>query len=500
MTTYFVSELGKNTAAGTQETPLATIGRALALAKTGDTVMLRGGTWRERVTMVTPGVTLSALPVTGGYEPVVLDGDNYRLPDGASSPGGVYSFGTWFPNNFQAMITATASQITVAGFTIQNSKGRGIEAEGHISAHTTDVTFRHIRSLHTRTSTIGTKYVDNVLVEDCYAEDGSNYAPFIRPTATNQPHNHPAGVSFQVGKNITVRRLVSKGHWGEGLMLSCIDGFLVEGCWVADMMSGLYYGHRVRNGVFRGNVGWYSDANAFAPMRLGGAGNGLSYNNEDWRDDWGDRATYATTLVCENIETYNNIFIGCAPAISILGGNTGVANQGILPFKNIRHLNNTIVRPRDIGLRVGSQSKITKVQFINNIVQLGNFPGSTQTFFPNTNIAQITRHHNAWSMPPETNAGGAGDVVGDLRLENPNAMVDGLVGPVLGNYAPRANSPLRSAGADIASFSTDYHGNARTPGAWSMGAVQVAEPPVPEVRAMSGWRAGVRVGVRAGVG
>lgn len=29
MTTYFVSETGKNTAAGTQETPLATIGRAL---------------------------------------------------------------------------------------------------------------------------------------------------------------------------------------------------------------------------------------------------------------------------------------------------------------------------------------------------------------------------------------------------------------------------------------------------------------------------------------
>lgn len=488
MATIFVSKTGNDsTGTGSQGNPYLTIGKANTVATTSDMIRIRGGTYQEQNTWNQSGTALVPFTVmahedAGVREPVVIDGNNYALPGGASNPGGTYQYGTWYENNFVGLMTFNGSYVLCQGLKFQYSKGRGVEAEGLITAHTTNVTFRDLTVIHTRTSTVGVKYVDNVLVENVYTEDGANYAPFIRPTAGGQPNNHPAGVSFQVGFNLTVRNFTSKGHWGEGLMLNTIDGFLVELCWVCDMMSGNYYLHRAKNGTFRSNVGWFSDTSPYPPMAVGSAGSGVAMNNEDWRDDWGDRATYAYTWICANIDLYNNIMVACAPGFSILGGNTGAANQGFLGFSRIRHWNNTVIRPRDIGLRVGTQSQITNAQFINNAVHLGNFAGAIQTQFPNSNIAQNTRHHNAWSIAPEANAVGAGDVVGPLLLENPNILVSGPTGPILTNYVPKATSPIRNAGINLAGFTDDYYGDVRPSGAWSMGAIQyggTAPPPPP---------------------
>lgn len=70
--TWYVSPSGSATAAGTISAPLRKLGQAVARAGSGDTIVLRAGTYHENVTIYTPDLTIRAMP----GEAVWMDGSS----------------------------------------------------------------------------------------------------------------------------------------------------------------------------------------------------------------------------------------------------------------------------------------------------------------------------------------------------------------------------------------------------------------------------------------
>jgi len=112
--TYYVSTSGNDSNQGTQSAPFRTIQKGVNTAQAGDTVLVRGGTYNEAVS-VNSGGTSSARKVIKNYpgETPVLDGQNSR------STG--FNFGS-------------APYVTIEGFTIRNFSTFGISNQNG-SAH-----------------------------------------------------------------------------------------------------------------------------------------------------------------------------------------------------------------------------------------------------------------------------------------------------------------------------------------------------------------------------
>ncbi len=84
--TIHVATDGKDGDAGTKDAPLATIGKALSLAKAGDTVLVRKGVYRETVTINKSGTSTAPIWIRGEVG-AVLDGADVAL---ASKPSWTY--------------------------------------------------------------------------------------------------------------------------------------------------------------------------------------------------------------------------------------------------------------------------------------------------------------------------------------------------------------------------------------------------------------------------
>ncbi len=121
------------------------ITKALASAKAGDVICVHGGIYREKVTMSRSGVTVRNVP---GEHPVV---------DGSGLAIGAHD-GLW-------NIAGGVDRVTVRGFTIRNSSGRGLINDGshnHIVANT----ISNIRNAGLLTTNWGGAAVDNEYVSN----------------------------------------------------------------------------------------------------------------------------------------------------------------------------------------------------------------------------------------------------------------------------------------------------------------------------------------------
>jgi pectin methylesterase-like acyl-CoA thioesterase len=64
--TYYVATTGLDTNPGTQTAPFQTIQKAADVVQPGDTVIVKAGTYRERVTMKTSGMAGKPITFQGG--------------------------------------------------------------------------------------------------------------------------------------------------------------------------------------------------------------------------------------------------------------------------------------------------------------------------------------------------------------------------------------------------------------------------------------------------
>ena len=437
MTAYFVSTLGKDTAPGSQERPLRNIGKAVALAKDGDTVFVRGGTWRERVTMATPGVTLSAFPAATGYEPVTLDGE-YRLPDTPLVAGGTNAYGTWLPFNYSGLLELFADRTIARGITTMRSVGRGIEVGGVDDARrTTGNVIEDCQTIDHRHCGLGAKYFNSLTVRRHRNSGTGNFAPYRRPTAKALGLNHPASCSFQVGNGLVVEEIESVGGWGEGVMFNCVRNGRASGVRAGNNMSGDIYFNEVQDFTLDGWLTYYSDSER--PPAGSENQAGVFINREDHKSDWG-----AIEDICRGITIRNGVAVNCDRGISLLGA------LGLFLFEDISFVQNTIVRPsafpkagQSSAIFVARQGQFRNISFDRNLVCLTD-PATQAPVTAQAN-PQVRWLGNAWSHRPPTAQRSTNDIVGDLQLVNPAASIAGD-DVDMENYRLKATSPALGFG------------------------------------------------------
>lgn len=125
---------------------LAAVGRAV---KPGDTVILRAGVYRERLTADTPGVTWQAAEpgtavIDGGWQGMALPGEG--APQVIISAAGVTLEGLVVRNSPGRGIAATADDATIRGCVVDRTYGSGVTVNGADRATITDCTITRASS------------------------------------------------------------------------------------------------------------------------------------------------------------------------------------------------------------------------------------------------------------------------------------------------------------------------------------------------------------------
>lgn len=111
---YYVSPTGSDYGTGSITSPFKTIKKAISKVLAGDTIYLRSGTYKEKVTISNKGSSLGWITI-GAYnnEPVILDGSNSLI-----KYDGIF------------FLRDTCKNIRITGLTLRNTKGHGVFVYG----------------------------------------------------------------------------------------------------------------------------------------------------------------------------------------------------------------------------------------------------------------------------------------------------------------------------------------------------------------------------------
>jgi hypothetical protein len=144
--TLYVSPAGNDMSPGTLAAPLATPGRALALAAAGDTVMLRSGTYSitRSLTITQPGLTFRSYP--GEWARIVA--------------------GTTDLTNLTSVVVVYASRVLVADLELQGASYYGIKLDDREGPQS-GIVIRGVKIHHTGRDGIKTQNADGVLIDLC---------------------------------------------------------------------------------------------------------------------------------------------------------------------------------------------------------------------------------------------------------------------------------------------------------------------------------------------
>ncbi len=437
--TYVVAPNGKPVAAGTAEFPLNSINAAVSRAKAGDTILVRGGTYHEAVTVRQSGtpaapIKLQAFP---GESPVI-DGEN-KLPE----------------DDWYALIYLQGNYLDASGFELRHSAQRGLVLYGH---HTSA---RQMTVHHTRENGILAQG-DYSLVEDCrvYQAALSNYQGAGNGmwaaglSAARDPAN---GIT----DGATLRRNVVYNNWGEGLSTFEADGTLIEDNVVYDNMHvNLYLSDASRALVQRNLV--YSTGDSVS--LFGRAAQGIGLANETDRNPL-DRVTLVNNLV----------FGTAAPFVYFTSTGPNTLSHALIAYNTFV---NGIAGPGSDGITaVFTAGAFTDVRFINNLVSQDD---SAPVVFVADGQTGLVFSSNSWSKPPLDQAAAATDVRGDPLLAKTGLTVSSAVQNQGGSgaaavmeakpgmlkpdaFRPRKGSPVLERGMPLPEVTTDYFKAARGP-------------------------------------
>ncbi|HVF90232.1 MAG TPA: PKD domain-containing protein [Blastocatellia bacterium] len=146
--TIYVSPAGNDNNPGTQASPVATPGRAVQIAASGDTIYLRSGryTINRGITISLPGITLASAP-----------GEQAAIQGGTDDN----------PSNPSSVVTIIASSVVLSDLEIQGGIYYGVKIDPGDSTSTNNVVVKRCFVHHTGRDGIKTLNADNLLVEDC---------------------------------------------------------------------------------------------------------------------------------------------------------------------------------------------------------------------------------------------------------------------------------------------------------------------------------------------
>ncbi len=147
---YYVSTTGKDSASGTLCRPFRTIQKAASVASAGDTIYIRGGVYRERVTAKRSGTEGNVITYRNyPGERVTLDGATVSLP-------------YYYP----LFDLASHSYITVQGLRIINSAGQGI-GDVWSQYDNGNITIKDVETYRTSISGIHFYNAHDIVIDNC---------------------------------------------------------------------------------------------------------------------------------------------------------------------------------------------------------------------------------------------------------------------------------------------------------------------------------------------
>lgn len=434
-------------------TPSQNIQTALNNASSGDVVCVRAGTYHQQIQFrpVDSGITVQAYP---GERPV-LDGQ-------ASIPDGKY----------EGLIHVNASNVTVEGFDVFNSAGRGIVV-AQLSSETQTQQNVVIRNNIVRGSTDAginingnaNNHPRNILIE-------GNVVYGNLEKNTDGADNGGSAVAFLETDNSVARGNVIYNNLGEGLVADrWTSGLTFEDNVLYDNKHAAIYLSTTQNPVVRRNYVFCTDDRTY--WRGGNAKKpapGIVVRDEDYEGQ-------TTKPPASNGQVIiNNIVVGCGNNLIISSQMpTGGGLNGALIA------NNSFVNARgDAGaggmnILFEGDANYANSRFVNNLILQSEPSGQIARILLSLgtpDMSSFNVSNNLYSFAPANKnwiANEPGRVIGDPRLVNPTMPTKTGGVPPAGNYALQAGSPAINAGTAVSQVTEDYFKQGRS-GAHDIGA------------------------------
>ena len=399
---YFVAATGDDAGPGTKSEPWRTIHYAANMLSPGETLYVRGGIYRERVSVERSGTAKSPIRISAypGETPVV-DGDSYRLPEGA----------------WGALFAVRGDYVSVLGFEVRYSNWMGVTVNGQ---HCTVSKFNSHHNKENGILITGDFSVveDSVVWQNCYSNvDGRTTRDGWASGLSAARHPDHA----------TLRRNTVFMNWGEGLSTYEATGTLIEQNIVYDNKTNIYVSD-AKDVIVQRNLVFYSVDSAMSY----GEHVGIMMGDEKY-----DPPSANITLI-------NNLLYGNRENIYWWQGTLG---GGMV---NVLIANNTLANAYgEAGILV-HRGPHQDVRILNNIVVQDN----EQPVIALYSIGGIVLGNNLWSKSPQEQARAATDVVGDPLLARINFGTAEW-------FKLQPSSPAIGRGASLAEVTEDYSGAPR---------------------------------------
>lgn len=399
--TKYVAKTGNDSNDGSLSTPYLTIQKGVDVARAGDTILVKVGTYNERVVVYGYDGTESS-PITiknyPGDSPII-DGTGVSVGDGMS------------------LVMIWEDWINVSGFEIQNVN-IGVYATGVNNGYGTGLiisgnhcSVNDIIIHDTWSSGISVLYDYNT-VDSCLVYHTAMSNSETPGLATNGGGiYHTSFANHCVIKNCVVYHV-----WGEGIGMggtyNTLEDNIVYDCWESNM-----YSCNATNCLIQRNL-IYQTGGMIVGSRCG-----ILVGDEN------------STNLTENITIVNNVVYNCRRNFYYWGTNyTNGIDTALIA-------NNTFVNSTYLSCVQFSPTTNPSVnlQFINNIV-VQNEGLLPITISDNTGF---TFSNNLYSSTPDVLASDTGDVIGDPLFKSST------------DFSLQSNSPAINAGIDVG-LTSDY--------------------------------------------
>jgi PKD repeat protein len=414
-TTYYVATNGKDSYNGLfpsyqsgSNGPFRTLNRASARVAAGDTVKIRGGTYKEAVTVNASGTSSNRIRITNysGESPII---------DGAYSlPGG---------NVYYYLVSITGNYVTFSNISIIRSAGAGLVLAGHYD-YAISVSVNGAREVGICG---GSSTSSHNKVDGCTATDtGNGYG-------INGQRSWGAGIVVQ-GDSNTIQNCISYENRGEGLN-TCKNS---TNAIIQDSIS---YNNKSYN--------LYIDSATSATVRRN-----MVYQTKS-QYLMNGIIIGAETGQPSNLLVYNNLVMGCRVNFEIDSNVTRLSNVTVAYNTFVNSIGGIIGYTMGVYYRPNINTYTNSI-FTNNIVieeYADRVPISVESSHPG-----LTFSCNCWNKTPAAAAAGTGDVIGDPLLAKTGPKGPGLLTPAY--FKILANSPARDQARVLSQVKEDFF---RTP-------------------------------------
>jgi len=393
-----------------------TISAAIQAAKDGDTVVVGGGVYRERV-----NVDRAITVIAAEGEPPIIDGGWNGEETGSFAP--------------QLAVTGGGARVT--GLTIRNCPGRGVL----VNADGATVTACRIDRTYQGAMLIGDAngpQIGGVTVADCIMTRMS-----LSWVTERKPSNVNGSLNIHNTVDSVIRGNVLAEGWGEGINIGRGSTVRVENNIVHSTNHVLLYFNRCQNSVAVGNILFHIDDGRYA-------GKQDNYSAGIIIGDEGGPSVAKWPPSSGNI-IVGNVVVNAGKLFQIRNNKNNYDSQML---DTVIEGNTFVAGPcteRGIDIQANQQGRPHKGSvFRNNVIDFTHARAGAD-IGTHGQAGGIDFSGNVWSAPPPQSMRGAGDFVGDVGLVDAGAAIERLELPDttldIDNYRPLAGSAAVGKGA-----------------------------------------------------